>query len=306
MPIKNPSNSADALWDRTAPLLDETTPVLIAGATASGKSSLALRIAQTFGGVIVNADAMQVYACWSVLTARPSAGDEARVSHLLYGHIDGMAAHTVGDWLRSVRGVLSGPPMRPIIVGGTGLFFRALTEGLAQIPPIPTDVTRAAEAMCAERGLSALVQDLDAATVAGLDVNNPVRVQRAWAVQRATGRSIRAWQADTPAPDLPLPSTIALHLDAHKDWLTPRIAGRFDRMWQSGAIEEVTAARDIIEHGPLAAHAIGAQDILAFLNGTLTASEAQQRAVTATCQYAKRQRTWFRKRMTGWHKVPLV
>ena len=203
-------------------------------------------------------------------------------------------------------GCYQGRLWRPIIVGGTGLFFRALTEGLAQIPPIPTDVTRAAEAMCVERGLSALVQDLDAATVVGLDVNNPVRVQRAWAVQQATGRSIRAWQADTPAPDLPLPSTIALHLDAHKDWLTPRIAGRFDRMWHSGALKEVTAARDIIERSPLAAHAIGAQEILSFLNGTLTAQEAQQRAVTATCQYAKRQRTWFRKRMTQWHKVPLV
>ena len=186
------ATSSAAIADRL-PSVPEGKPVLIAGPTASGKSALALAVAERFGGVIVNADASQVYDCWRVISARPSAEEEARAPHALYGHIPYDEAYSAGQWLREVTPLLSGD-LRPIIVGGTGLYFKTLTEGMAEIPPTPAAIRAQADAM----PLPDLLAEVDPRTRAGLDTRNRARVQRAWEVERATGRSLAEWQAETP------------------------------------------------------------------------------------------------------------
>ncbi len=273
-------------------------PVLIAGPTASGKSALALEIAQAAGGVIVNADASQVYACWRVLTARPDAEEEARAPHLLYGHVQPGAAYSTGHWLREIAPILKGPE-RPIVVGGTGLYFRALTEGLADIPPTPAEVRAEADTL----PLDILLAGIDARTAAGIDQVNRARVQRAWEVQRATGRSLSDWQAETGAPMLPLAACLPLVFDVDRDWLNARIARRFDQMIAGGALEEVAAVRPVYDPALPAHRAIGVPELLAHLDGRMTLEQARDAAVVATRQFAKRQRTWFRSRMGDWQRV---
>lgn len=279
--------------------LTSDRPVLIAGPTASGKSALALRIAEAQGGVIVNADAIQVFANWRVLTARPSAQDEARVPHLLYGHVAGDAPYSVGHWLREVAPVLRSGP-RPIIVGGTGLYFTALTEGLAEIPTLPDHVRPEATARLRAGGIGALLADLDEATLARIDRQNPMRVQRAWEVWHGTGRGLAEWQDATPPPLLPLSDTIPILVDAPKDWLNARIAGRFAAMLAEGALEEARANLASWTPDHLSSKAIGAPELIAHLQGRMTLAAAQEAATIATRQFAKRQRTWFRARMRDW------
>jgi tRNA dimethylallyltransferase len=272
--------------------------VLIAGPTASGKSELALRIAETEGGVIVNADASQVYDCWRILTARPDPSEEGRAPHRLYGHVAARAPYSAGHWLREVAGLLDAGD-RLVIVGGTGLYFSALTEGLAEIPPTPREVRQDGDA----RPLDVLVSDLDPETRARIDLRNRARVQRAWEVLSATGRGLAAWQDETGDPILPLHRAQAIVLDAGRDWLGQRIEARFDRMIAAGVLEEV---RNVLpDHDPaLPAHrAIGAPELVAHLQGRITLDEAREAAVIATRQFAKRQRTWFRNRMKGWRRV---
>ena len=277
-------------------------PVLIAGPTASGKSALALAIARTGGGRIVNADALQVFADWGLLTARPGPGELAQAPHALYGHVEWDRAYSVGDWLRDVVPLLTGGP-RPIVVGGTGLYFRALTEGLADIPPTPPEIRAEAEARLAARGLDAMGRDLAPEVRADLDLANPMRVLRAWEVARATGRSIRDWQAETPPPPLPAAAATPLLVDAPRDWLTPRIGRRFDAMLAAGALEEARAVLPRWDPSRNAAQAIGAAELIAHLRGETTLAAARDRAVIATRRYAKRQRTWFRARMRDWRRI---
>ena len=279
--------------------LTSDRPVLIAGPTASGKSALALRIAEAQGGVIVNADAIQVFANWRVLTARPSAQDEARVPHLLYGHVAGDAPYSVGHWLREVAPVLRSGP-RPIIVGGTGLYFTALTEGLAEIPTLPDHVRPEATARLRAGGIAALLAELDEATLARIDRQNPMRVQRAWEVWHGTGRGLAEWQDATPPPLLPLSDTVPILVDAPKDWLNARIAGRFAAMLAEGALEEARANLASWNPDHLSSKAIGAPELIAHLQGRMTLAAAQEAATIATRQFAKRQRTWFRARMRDW------
>lgn len=274
-------------------------PVLIAGPTASGKSALALRIAEAQGGVIVNADAIQVFSNWRVLTARPDPEDEARAPHRLYGHVAGDAPYSVGQWLRELAPLLKQGP-RPIIVGGTGLYFSALTEGLAEIPALPDHVRPEAEARLRAGGVAALLGDLDADTLGRIDRRNPMRVQRAWEVWRGTGRGLAAWQDSTPAPLLPLSAAQAILVDAPKDWLSPRIARRFAAMLEQGALDEARANLSGWDPAHLSAKAIGAPELIAHLRGEMTIEVAQEAATIATRQFAKRQRTWFRARMQGW------
>ncbi|MEC7794926.1 MAG: tRNA (adenosine(37)-N6)-dimethylallyltransferase MiaA [Pseudomonadota bacterium] len=278
--------------------LSKDRPVLIAGPTASGKSALAMAIAERHGGVVVNADAIQVYDNWRVLTARPSAEDEARVPHLLYGHVARDHAYSVGEWLREVLALLDGP--RPIIIGGTGLYFAALTEGLAQIPATPPEVRAEGDRIRAEDGLGALLKDLDPQTLARIDQANPMRVQRAWEVWRSTGRPLAAWQDDTPPPTLPASEAETIVVDAPKDWLTPRIEARFDLMLAQGALEEARENLEGWDPALPSSKAIGAPELIAHLRGELTLDEARDRATIATRQFAKRQRTWFRARMKDW------
>lgn len=282
--------------------LDRDRPVLIAGPTASGKSALALDIAERHGGVIINADAIQVYGNWRVLTARPDAAEERRAKHLLYGHVAGDTAYSVGHWLREVAPLLTGPE-RPIIVGGTGLYFTALTEGLADIPATPPEIRAEGEALLASHGIDAMLATLDAETRARIDQMNPARVARAWEVQRSTGRGLASWQDDTPPPLLPLAQAQPILFDAPKDWLTPRIERRFDAMLQAGALDEARANLPHWSPNAPSSKAIGAAELIGYLKGEMTLQEAAERATILTRQFAKRQRTWFRARMSGWPRI---
>jgi len=277
-------------------------PVLIAGPTASGKSALALRIARQQGGVIVNADAIQVFENWRVLTARPSPEDEAAAPHALYGHVAYDDDYSVGHWLREVEPLLNAGA-RPIITGGTGLYFTALTEGLADIPKTPPEVRELANEIISKQGLDTLLSGLDDKTLSRIDQQNPMRVQRAWEVQQATGKGLAHWQDSTPPPLLPLGRCTAIVVEADKEWLTPRIDCRFDQMLDMGAMDEARANLDHWDPALLSSKAIGAPELIAHLQGTISLDEAREAATIATRQFAKRQRTWFRARMKTWSRL---
>lgn len=278
-------------------IVDPNTPVLIAGPTASGKSALALAIAQAQGGVIVNADASQVYDCWRVISARPSIQEIAQAPHMLYGHVDARSSYSVGHWLREVSQILA-QQQRPIIVGGTGLYFNALTVGLADIPPVSHAVRSNANAT----PLDDMVAALDAETASRIDLNNPRRVQRAWEVLMATGRGLADWQDTTPPPVLELSQCHAIAVHADKDWLYARIVRRFDQMLEQGALDEVAAVLETYDPTLPAHQAIGVPELICYLKGKLTLDVARMDAIIATRQYAKRQRTWLRKNTYNWLK----
>ncbi|MEO1307208.1 MAG: tRNA dimethylallyltransferase [Pseudomonadota bacterium] len=248
-------------------------------------------------GVIINADALQVFGNWRVLTARPSSFDETTAPHRLYGHVDGNHAYSTGEWLREVKPLLS--EQLPIIVGGTGLNFAALTDGLAEIPPVPADVRCAGD----ERPLPVLLSELDARTRSRIDTANRARVQRAWEVLRATGRPLADWQDDTGPAALPLHRAQPFLVTADKDWLGKRIAQRFEQMLELGALEEARANLAHWDPAQPSAKAIGAAELIAHLRGEMDLETAQSAATLATRQYAKRQRTWFRSRMKKWRPV---
>ncbi|MEM6489690.1 MAG: tRNA (adenosine(37)-N6)-dimethylallyltransferase MiaA [Pseudomonadota bacterium] len=289
-------------------------PILIAGPTASGKSALALALAERLGGAVINADSQQVFADWRVLTARPSAADEARAPHHLYGHVALEAAYSVGRWLAELAPLLArldaeGRPA--IVVGGTGLYFAAATEGLAEIPPTPAAVRAEVDALVAAEGparLAARLAAADPATAAGLDLANPARVRRAWEVLRATGRGLAAWQAD-PAPPL-IPQARRLALMPEPAWLDARIALRFGAMVAGGALAEAVAVRaHLLATGQTAdaplpgLKALGARELIACLEGRMALDAAVEAATLATRRYAKRQRTWIRGRMADWPRL---
>ncbi len=280
------------------PVIPPHKPVFIAGPTASGKSALALEIAERYGGVIVNADASQVYDCWKIITARPSTEEEARAPHALYGHVSFDQTYSAGHWLREVLPLLSGN-QRPIIVGGTGLYFTALTEGMAEIPATPKEIRAEADAI----PLPHLLKGLDDKTASRIDTQNRARVQRAWEVQRATGRSLAEWQADTPPPALSIDAALPVVLDFDKDWLLTRITRRFDQMLATGALDEIEAMRDRYDPALPSCKAIGVPELMAYLDGHLSLEEARERATISTRQFAKRQRTWFRSRMKAWYRI---
>lgn len=276
----------------------EDRPILIAGPTASGKSALALAMSEAHGGVVVNADALQVYRRWHVLTARPGAADLMRATHVLYGHVASYQAYSVGHWLREVSALLKGAD-RLIIVGGSGLYLSALTEGLADIPPIPPGIRDAADCL----DMDTLLDGLDPPTHARIDIANRARVQRAWEVLRATGTGLAAWQDRTAPPLLEGGAYRALLIDAPPDQLNPRIERRFDAMLKGGALDEVRSALPDFDPRRPADRAIGAAELAGYLHGELTLADARTATIAATRQYAKRQRTWFRKRMKGWQIV---
>ncbi len=284
---------------------DGRRPVLIAGPTGSGKSALATAIARRTGGTVVNADALQVYAPWRILTARPAQGDEALVPHALYGHVSPGADWSVGHWLRAVAPLLDARPA-PVIVGGTGLYLSALTDGLAAIPPVPADIRAAGDARLRAAGVAGLLAEIDPETAARIDRANPVRVQRAWEVLTATGRGLASWQSATPPPLLAATDAVLLRLDVPPAVLAPRLAARFDAMLADGALDEVARAMPVWEDGAPWTRAIGASELRAHLQGRMHLPDARMRAVTLTRQYAKRQRTWMRRRMPDWQGVDVA
>ena len=282
--------------------ISQEAPVLIAGPTASGKSALAMELAARDGRLVVNSDALQVYANWRILTARPTPADEAALPHALYGHVAADQAYSVGHWLRDLAPLLSRPV---VIVGGTGLNFTALTRGLADIPETPPEIRALADARMQAEGRAALLAELDAATAARIDPLNGVRVQRAWEVLHATGRGLAAWQDETPAPLLPLARAEPLVLMPHVAWLNTRIDRRFDRMIAEGALEEARVNLPGWDPGRPSSRAIGGPELIAHLRGEMPLQAAIAAATLASRQYAKRQRTWFRSNMLGWRTLSL-
>lgn len=282
--------------------ISREAPVVIAGPTASGKSAIAMELAARDGRVIVNADALQVYDCWRVLSARPSAADEAALPHVLYGHVGRDQPYSVGHWLREVQGFLNRPV---VIVGGTGLYLSALTEGLVDIPPTPPEIRHMADARRSGEGIAGLLAELDAATAARIDTANPARVQRAWEVRASTGRGLADWQDATGPALLPLQRAEALVIRPDVGWLDARIASRFAAMLAQGALDEVAAQLHDWNPGRAASKAIGAPELISYLRGQATLAEATAAATLASRQYAKRQRTWFRSRMKLWQEIAL-
>ncbi len=282
--------------------LNKTRPILIAGPTGCGKSALAIRIATTLGGLIINADAMQVYAGWRILTARPTKNDEMATSHALYGHINNLETYSVGDWLQQIKPLLDGPE-RPIIVGGTGLYFKALTEGLAEIPKIPEKIKTEASDFIKTGRLSDMIGELDVETRSKIDLKNPVRVARAWEVWRTTGKSITFWHSNTPVAFLNYEKCDAICLHGPTSWLNQRIEERFKTMLRKGVLTEVE--RNFKKWNPTlqSSQVIGAAELIDHLSGDLSIEKASELAIIASRQYAKRQRTWFRKRMAAWTNV---
>jgi tRNA dimethylallyltransferase len=278
--------------------IDASRHLLIAGPTASGKSALAMAVAQAQGGVVVNADALQVWSCWRLLTARPAPEDEARVPHALYGHVAPGRSYSVGDWLRDLAGLMD---QRLIIVGGTGLYLTALTRGLAQIPATPPALRAEADSILrSPEGLATLLAELDARTAAQIDRQNPARVQRAWEVWRATGRGLADWQDDTPPPLMAAGDCQRVLITCDRDWLAGRIAGRFHAMIAAGALDEVRAMLPHWDASQQWARAIGAPELTRHLQGQTDLDGATEAAIIATRQYAKTQRIWFRGRMRDW------
>ena len=286
---------------------DAKRAVLIAGPTASGKSGLALLLAEELGGVIVNTDSMQVYRDLRILTARPSAAEEARVPHRLYGHIDAAETYSVGRWLRDVEPILAEAARSgrlPILVGGTGLYFKALTRGLAAIPPVPPAIRAGLRARLASVGPPALHAELgerDPQSAAKIRPQDGVRIARALEVFQATGRTLSNWhQAGMPALLDPA-ATVNVFLNPDHAELYRRIDARFDAMIAAGALEEVRAldARGLDPLAPaLKAH--GVPWLRRALAGEMVLADAIEAAKRDTWRYTKRQFTWFRHQLPGW------
>lgn len=281
--------------------------ILIAGPTASGKSALALDLAERLDGIVVNADSMQVYRDLRILTSRPGADDEQRAPHLLYGHVDADEPYSVGRFLGDAGRVLTENINKTIIfTGGTGLYLNALIQGLSTAPPIPDPIRshwREQGRNIAPEALYAELQVRDPAMASQLPPSDPQRIIRALEVIDATGVSLAEWQQSRNAP-LVGPEAVRIVLRPDRADLRARIAARFGRMVEGGALEEVRqlAGRGLDPNLP-ALRAIGVAPLMAHLRCESTLAEAVDRAVTDTRQYAKRQETWFRNQLTDWAHV---
>ncbi|MER9294638.1 tRNA (adenosine(37)-N6)-dimethylallyltransferase MiaA [Mesorhizobium sp. L2C084A000] len=278
--------------------------ILIAGPTASGKSALALDLAEHRGGVIVNTDSMQGYSVLDVLTARPEAADLARAPHYLYGHVQPATAYSTGAWLRDVMKLIDDGTFfeRPVIfVGGTGLYFRALAEGISEMPDIPQRVRDRWRYELKEQGavkLHSLLLREDSAAAMMFKPTDSQRVVRALEVLDASGRSILEWQAERGQPLIDRESARFLVIDPDRAALVARIDKRFDQMLDKGALDEVKrlAALGLDPELP-AMKAIGVRELQAAMAGEIGFPEAIERAKIATRQYSKRQTTWFRHQL---------
>lgn len=285
--------------------------LLIAGPTASGKTAYAIERAKPEGALIINTDSMQVYDVLNALTARPSADELAQAEHKLFGHVSPARRYSTGGWLNDVASLVddaaaSGRML--IFVGGTGLYFDALINGFAQIPEIPQEVIQEVEAVIQPMGeaeRAAFIAAKDPKMAARLQAPDPQRVARAISVMEATNRSLADWQDDDNAPSLlegwSLEKTV---LNPERDLLRARIAKRFSMMMDGPAMEEVKALLALnLDPSLPAMRAIGVPELSAVLQGEMSLDDATEKAVTATRQYAKRQRTWFRTRMKDWHWI---
>ena len=280
--------------------------VLIAGPTASGKSALAMALAQRFGGIVINADSMQVYRDLRVLTARPSVEEESAVPHALFGHVDAAENYSAGRYVGDVARILSDlPPDRlPIFAGGTGLYFRALMSGLAAIPPIDPGIRDALRQRLDAQGVEALHAVLtirDSVAAARIMVRDRSRILRALEVLEATGRPISDWHREGLASVIQPERTVKIFLHPKRPELRKRIQTRFETMLEQVALDEVRAldARHLPDTLP-AMKAHGVPWLRRFLRGEISREDAAEGAIMDTRRYAKRQVTWFRNQMPGW------
>ena len=283
--------------------------LLIMGPTASGKSALALAVAERIGGEIVNADSMQVYRDFRILTARPSVEEEREAPHRLYGHVDAAERYSTGRWLTDALAVIADIRARnktPIIVGGTGLYFKALTQGLAEMPDVDPELRAALIERAEREGAPALHADLaklDPQTAARLEPNDAPRIIRALEVIETTGESITSFQANTK-PALAMNEWRGLALTPDRDALYAHINTRFDKMLEQGALDAVRAfaARDLDPALP-AIKAHGAPALGAYLRGEMSLQAATEIGQRDTRRYAKRQFTWIANQMPDWPRI---
>ena len=284
--------------------MSEPATILIAGPTASGKSALALALAEQHGGTVINADSMQVYRDLSIITARPTAEEEGRAPHRLYGHVDAAVNYSVGRWCTEADAALAEARREgraAIVVGGTGLYFSTLTRGLAAVPPIPAQIRDEVRGRLANEGVAALHAELtrrDPAAAARLRPGDRARVTRALEVVLATGRSLLQWHEDNMPARLDAARAAKIFLMPERDALLRRIDARFDAMMAAGALEEVRAlaARHLDPTLP-AMKAHGVPWLIRHLAGAIALAEAVEGAKRDTRQYTKRQATWFRNQL---------
>ncbi|HAH11478.1 MAG TPA: tRNA (adenosine(37)-N6)-dimethylallyltransferase MiaA [Alphaproteobacteria bacterium] len=286
-----------------------TDAVLIAGPTASGKSALGVALAQALGGAVINADSMQVYKELRVVSARPSEAEMQGVPHFIYGTVAAWQPYSAGRWLDAARLALTvcrSQGLRPIFVGGTGLYFSALTQGLAPIPDIHAQLRVEVRQLHQDLGperFHALLAERDPVMAARLGVNDGQRLIRAYEVFEATGVSLAEWQEIKGEPLIPEWSG-AYVIKPNREWLYHRIDTRFDQMMEQGALEEVRAliAMRVAPDQPVL-RALGVPQLSAHLRGEMGLDEAVAAAKMQTRRYAKRQMTWFRHQMTDWTVV---
>jgi tRNA dimethylallyltransferase len=285
-------------------------PILIAGPTASGKSGLALVLAEKLGGTVINADSMQVYRELRVLTARPTPEDEARAPHMLYGFVGGAEAYSAGRYAADAAEAIAetqGAGRVPIVVGGTGLYFKALLEGLSPIPAADPEVRAFWRGEAARRPaveLHALLKERDPETAARLMPTDPQRIVRALEVLESTGRSLAAWQREPGRPVLATADVVRLLLLPERTGHGAVIDQRFEAMLAAGVLEEVRGlvALGLSTELPIM-RAHGVPALAAHIRGTLTLEEAAAAAKSDTRRYAKRQLTWLRRNMIAWRTI---
>jgi tRNA dimethylallyltransferase len=287
--------------------MGKPTVILIAGPTASGKSALALALAEQLGGTIVNADSMQVYRDLRVITARPSPEEEARVPHRLYGHVDAAENYSVGRWCRDVTEALAETVAQgrvAVLVGGTGLYFKSLTSGLAAVPPIPADIRSDVRGRMQSEGVARLYAELarlDPLTARRLMPNDRSRISRALEVVLATGRSLTDWHRDGQPALIDPDRAAKVFVTCERKQLVAQIERRFAAMLAAGALDEVgeLGRRELDPLLPsMKAH--GVPWLIRHLKGEISLDRARSGAIMDTRRYAKRQVTWFRNQMPGW------
>jgi tRNA dimethylallyltransferase len=285
--------------------------ILIAGPTASGKSAAALALATHLGGTVINADSMQVYRELDVLTARPDSEVMARVPHGLYGTVPAAEAYSVGRWLEDAAACMAEAKREgrvPILVGGTGLYFKALLEGLSPVPDISSETRsfwRAQAESLGPEGLYGALQARDPVMAARLSPSDPQRVVRALEVIESTGVSLAEWQETAGAPVLRSDAVRKLVIAPEREPLYAAIDARFDRMIAAGALDEVRALVALhLDPGLPAMRAHGVRELTAYLAGAMTLEESVTKAKTESRRYAKRQMTWLKRFMADWAWFP--